>query len=269
MTPKRDDAGHVVLVVVEAAEEVDRAVAVERGEDHEEQDREGEREERRRRGCASSSSARSGAGGPTVRRRSRVSSRLTPRSGRGRRPRAIGRSTAALRARTPRSSAQPVSWWSTFTSSSVTISTRPCCIGRQAPARRRRRRRAAGRSGCGRRRGPAADRLGGALGHDLATADHRDTVGQVLGLLHVVGREHDRGAAVGQRPHHVPRIPAGAGVEARRRLVEEQQLGRSDEPETDVEPPLLATREGLHPGAGPCPAGPTSSITSSTERGCG
>ncbi|GAA4374322.1 hypothetical protein GCM10023152_16990 [Agromyces bauzanensis] len=35
-------------------------------------------------------------------------------------------------------------------------------------------------------------------------------------------------------------------VEARRRLVEEQQLGAVDEAECDVEPALLAARERLH-----------------------
>ena len=49
---------------------------------------------------------------------------------------------------------------------------------------------------------------------------------------------------------HRPGLAAGRGVEPGGRLVEEQELGVADEAEGHVESALLATREGLDPGAG-------------------
>jgi hypothetical protein len=39
----------------------------------------------------------------------------------------------------------------------------------------------------------------GAVRDDLPVVDHRDPVGQLIRFLQVLGREHDRGAAVDQR----------------------------------------------------------------------
>ena len=105
-----------------------------------------------------------------------------------------------------------------------------------------------------------AEGRGGALGHDPALAQDHHAVGEVLGLLHVVGGEHDRGAQLLEPLDHVPGLAAGRGVEARRRLVEEEQLGVADDPDADVEPPLLAARERADrvrrggPEARPAPA---------------
>ncbi len=70
-----------------------------------------------------------------------------------------------------------------------------------------------------------------------------DPVGERLGLVEVVGREHDRGAPVLQRADQVPELPPRLGVEAGGRLVEEEQLGPADDPEGHVEPPALAAGE--------------------------
>ena len=64
-----------------------------------------------------------------------------------------------------------------------------------------------------------------ALGDDPAARDDRDAVGEVLRLVHVVRREQDRLAERAEAVDERPRLAARGGVEARRRLVEEEQLG--------------------------------------------
>ena len=84
---------------------------------------------------------------------------------------------------------------------------------------------------------------GRALGHDAAAVHDDEPVAQLLGLVHVVGREHERRAGLLQPvqalPHEVTRlrIEAGGG------LVEQQQLGLVDERACDREPALHATRQ--------------------------
>ena len=76
-----------------------------------------------------------------------------------------------------------------------------------------------------------------------AAVDDVDLVGEVLGLVHVVRREHD-GHAVGahlleQLPRRTPclRVHAGGG------LVDEDQLGAADQRDRQAEPLLLAAGE--------------------------
>ena len=59
-----------------------------------------------------------------------------------------------------------------------------------------------------------------------------------------MGGEQHRLAQLGQALYHLPGLPAGRGVEAGRRLVQEEQLGVADEGHADVEAPLLAARTG-------------------------
>ena len=82
----------------------------------------------------------------------------------------------------------------------------------------------------------------------MAGGDHRHAVGQELRLVHVVGREQHGLPQLGQALHHLPGLPAGRGIEAGGRLVEEEQLGVADEGHPDVEAPLLAAREGRDAG---------------------
>ena len=56
-------------------------------------------------------------------------------------------------------------------------------------------------------------------------------------------REQDGLAEVGELADDVPGRAAGRGVEARRGLVEEDQLGVADEREREVEPARLAARQ--------------------------
>src|SRR4051812_34451942 len=86
-----------------------------------------------------------------------------------------------------------------------------------------------------------------ALGEDAAALDDRHAVGERLGLVEVVRRQQDRLAEVAERADGLPGGAAGRGVEAGRRLVEEHQLGVADEREPEVEPPLLAARQGAGP----------------------
>jgi len=61
-----------------------------------------------------------------------------------------------------------------------------------------------------------------------------------------VGCENHRRPFAGQGFDQVPGTSTGRGVEARRRLVEEDQLGVSHDPEGQVQTALLATRQVLH-----------------------
>lgn len=68
----------------------------------------------------------------------------------------------------------------------------------------------------------------------------------------VVGGEDDGGAAAGPVPHHIPRIPPGQRVEARRRLVEEEQRGVANDPALELDHQTSSSREqGLSPPSQP------------------
>src|SRR5436190_4910149 len=86
-----------------------------------------------------------------------------------------------------------------------------------------------------------------ALGEDVAALDDRHAVGQVLRLVEVVRGQQDGLAQVAQRADRRPRVAARGGVEPRRRLVEEDQLGVADERQAEVQPPQLAARQFARP----------------------
>ena len=96
----------------------------------------------------------------------------------------------------------------------------------------------------------AAQRVGRARGHDPAGGQDRHPVGQVLGLVHVVGGEQDRLAELAEALDQLPGTPPGRRVEPGGRLVQEEQVRVADQPEGQVEPSLLAARQRLDPGAG-------------------
>ena len=81
---------------------------------------------------------------------------------------------------------------------------------------------------------------------DLPLAHDGDTVGELLSLVEVVRGQENRLPQLAQRADHVPRRPARRRIEPCRRLVEEEDLGVADEPEGEVEPPLLPAGERLH-----------------------
>src|SRR4051812_32131596 len=97
-------------------------------------------------------------------------------------------------------------------------------------------------------RGARAQRGRRALGHDPPLLDDRHAVAQRLRLVEVVRGEQDRLAQVLQRADDLPRVAPRRGIEARRRLVEEDQLRVADEGQGEVEPAPLAAGEGAHVG---------------------
>src|SRR3954454_8233603 len=82
-----------------------------------------------------------------------------------------------------------------------------------------------------------------ALGQDAPALDDRHAVGQRLRLVEVVGRQHDGLAQLAQRADRLPGGAPRGGVEARRRLVEEDQLGVADQRQAEVQAPQLAAGE--------------------------
>ena len=84
------------------------------------------------------------------------------------------------------------------------------------------------------------------LGDDRAVRDDRDTVREVLRLVHVVGREEHRLAHRREVPDDLPGVAAGPGVEARGGLVQEQELGVAGHGDRDVQASLLPAGELVH-----------------------
>ena len=99
---------------------------------------------------------------------------------------------------------------------------------------------------------PAGDQplefLGGALGSQLAVVEHGDAVGDLVGLVQVLGGEEDGGAFGDELADDLPHVVATARVEAGGRLVEEDDPRVADQRHGEVEAPLHAARVG---GGGP------------------
>ena len=173
--------------------------------------------------------ARPLAHGP-IRRRSTVASdrrRRDPRNTSS----SVGRSPTARRARAPRATAQPVTACdrrrrrrrsmnstrppTTDASAGNTSASSPTAI---AVGQRRTTPRCSASA--------RISSVGRALGDQPSGLQHADPVGEVLGLVEVVRWS---AAPSCPRPHRLgdqlPRLAAGGGIEAGRRLVEEQQLG--------------------------------------------
>jgi hypothetical protein len=74
----------------------------------------------------------------------------------------------------------------------------------------------------------------------MRRGDHRDPVGQSFCLLHVMGCEEHGLAEVPQAADHLPGGAARGWIEARRRLIEEDQLGIADRRQRHVEASPLA-----------------------------
>ena len=152
----------------------------------------------------------------------------------------------------PRSSAQPVIAWVVATPCgardehlvAVLADGRPRQLGQARRARGPRAARSGSPSAArrGRRAPPAARRDDPPLDH------HRDAVGEVLRLVHEVRREEDGLARRAEVADRRPGVAAGVRIEARRRLVEEQDVGVADEAEREVQAPALPA--GERAGAG-------------------
>ena len=84
-----------------------------------------------------------------------------------------------------------------------------------------------------------------ALGHDLRLVHDDEPVAQLLRLVHVVRRQHERDAALLEPVEPVPQEVAGLRVEPGRRLVEEQDGRLVDERAGDRQASLHAARQRL------------------------
>ena len=82
-----------------------------------------------------------------------------------------------------------------------------------------------------------------ALGDLAPLVDDRDPVGQLVGLVEILGGEQDRAAVGDQAADRVPHLAAGARVKPRRRLVEEDQRRPRDQAGRQVQAPAHAPRE--------------------------
>src|ERR1700722_9828463 len=89
----------------------------------------------------------------------------------------------------------------------------------------------------------------GAVDDDPAVVEDRDPVGQLLGLVQVLGGEQHRRAARGEFPDGLPHLGACLRVQPGRRLVEEDDRRIPDEAHRDVEPAAHAA------GVRRCPPG--------------
>jgi hypothetical protein len=106
-----------------------------------------------------------------------------------------------------------------------------------------------GPADAGRARLHAADLVRSALGDDAPVGDDRDPVAELRRLVEVVRGEEDARPVVRERPDQVPERTPRLRVEARGRLVEEQQLGVAHDAERHVDAATLPARERADPGA--------------------
>ena len=82
---------------------------------------------------------------------------------------------------------------------------------------------------------------------DLAVVDDGDSMGHALGFVHVVrGQKHRHPFGLVQVLDVRPELIAALWIEAKRRLVEEEDLRRVEEAARDFEASLHAARERLH-----------------------
>ena len=97
---------------------------------------------------------------------------------------------------------------------------------------------------------PGDQLAGEPLRDDLALIDDGDAIAEAFGLVHVMRGQQDGPATLAQVADDVPELAAGLGVQAGRRLVEEQDLGVADQGDRDREPLLLASGKLLDEGIG-------------------
>ena len=80
------------------------------------------------------------------------------------------------------------------------------------------------------------------LGDHVAAVDDGDPRRELVGLVEVLRAQQDGRPLGDERADDLPHLVARARVQARRRLVEEQQLRRDDDARRDVEAPAHAAR---------------------------
>ncbi|OJF83257.1 hypothetical protein NS14008_34290 [Nocardia seriolae] len=97
----------------------------------------------------------------------------------------------------------------------------------------------------------AGELIGGTVGDDAPAREDQDAVRQLLGLVQIVGGEQDGGVVVvGQAVHQIVEFAACLRIEARGRLVQEQQFGTADNADGHVQAPALTAGQRHHLGVG-------------------
>jgi len=87
---------------------------------------------------------------------------------------------------------------------------------------------------------------------EFPVINDRDAVAQFVGLVHVMGGDKNRQIALGFQPlEHFPNAHSRDGIEACRRLVEEENLRFVDEPAGDFEPAPHAAGKHFNRFIGP------------------
>ena len=84
----------------------------------------------------------------------------------------------------------------------------------------------------------------------MSGAKDHDAVGEEVGLVEIVGSEHDRAALRGEPPHRQPEVPAGFDIHGRGRFVEDQQFGVGHHGHGEPCPLQLAAGELADPPGG-------------------
>jgi hypothetical protein len=87
---------------------------------------------------------------------------------------------------------------------------------------------------------------GGALSDGPPVIDNHDLISEVIRLVQVLRGQQDVGTLVNQPADRVPKVEAASRIEARGRLVQEQQAGRADKAGRQVQLALHAS--GISPG---------------------
>jgi hypothetical protein len=86
----------------------------------------------------------------------------------------------------------------------------------------------------------------GAVDEDPTLVEDRDPVGEVFGLLQILGGEQHRGATLGELLDGLPYLEARLGVQPGRWLVQDDDRRIPDEAHREVEAAAHATRIGRH-----------------------
>ena len=91
----------------------------------------------------------------------------------------------------------------------------------------------------------AGELVGTAVGDDPPLVEHEDPVGDLFGLVQVVGRDQDRRVLeVGQPVDEIVEVATCMRIEARGGFVEKDDLGAAHDPDRDVEATPLPARQG-------------------------
>ena len=86
------------------------------------------------------------------------------------------------------------------------------------------------------------------LGDDFSMVHNRYPVTQLLGLIHIMGREQDRSSLLLQIVHYIPQLATTLGVQTCRGFVQEKDFWVSHQGHRYRQSLTLTARELTHPG---------------------